>query len=131
MASAFYTVVYVLIVISPLGLIFLTGPATDKSMLYELGKAFALMGFMLICLQFILSSRRKWIERHYGLDMIFRWHKAMAILAGVLILAHPALLAAGSGHFSLLTSFSLPWYILLGKAGLLLLCQSYGKGHRF
>jgi predicted ferric reductase len=121
MAAVLYPIIYFLIVISPLAVLLLTGPYTDHGMPYELGKAFALVGFIIIALQFILSSRRKWIERHYGLDMIFSYHKAMAILAGVLILSHPILLSYGLGNFYLLTSLSLPWYIWLGKAALLLI----------
>ena len=121
MLSFVYPLLYVLIVVSPLILILLLGPFTDHGAIYELGKAVALMGFLILVLQFVLSSRRKWIERHYGLDMIFSYHKAMAVLAGVLILAHPILLSIGLGNFELLTSLSLPWNVWLGKVGLLLI----------
>lgn len=59
---------------------------TDNGYVYEIGKAFGLMGFISIGLQFILSSRRKWIERPFGLDMIISFHKAMAVLAGMLFI---------------------------------------------
>ncbi len=121
MVAFIYLLLYVLIVASPLILILLRGPTTDHGMIYEIGKAFALMGFMMIGMQFILSSRRKWIERPFGLDMVFSYHKAMAVLAGVLILAHPVLLSIGLDDFGLLTSLSLPWYIWLGKVGVLLI----------
>lgn len=116
--AMFLLIVYIALVISPLALVFLSGPYTDHQMLYELGKSFALMGLVILSLQFVLSSRQKWIERHFGLDMIFSFHKGMAVFAGILILFHPVLLAVGSGHFALLFSFDLPWYILLGKIGL-------------
>ncbi|MBD3290776.1 oxidoreductase [candidate division KSB1 bacterium] len=121
MTAIIYPVIYILIVLSPLALIFINGPFTDHGYLYEMGKAFALMGFVIVGMQFILSSRRKWIERPYGLDMIFSFHKAMAVLGGILILLHPVLLSLGSGNFKLLTSLSLPWYIWLGKFGLFLI----------
>mgnify|MGYP006284764107 CR=1 FL=1 len=119
MLSIFYLILYLLVITSPLIIILLTGPFTDHGILYELGKAFALMGFLIIAMQFVLSSRRKWIERPFGLDMIFSYHKAMAVLAGLLIASHPILLAIGSGDLQLITSLSLPWYILLGKVILL------------
>ncbi|MFP4527779.1 MAG: ferric reductase-like transmembrane domain-containing protein [Candidatus Kapaibacterium sp.] len=121
MYSIALPVFYFLIVISPLALIFLSGPITSHEYIYETGKAFAIIGFMIVMMQFVLSSRRKWIERPYGLDIIFRFHKSMAMLAGFLILMHPLLLAFGSGHTELLYSIDLPWYILLGKFGLLLI----------
>ncbi len=121
MRAVLYPVLYVLIVLSPLIVIFIAGPETHHGTVYETGKAFALMGFIILTLQFILSSRRKWIERHYGLDILFKYHKGMAVLAGILILSHPLLLSAGMGNFRLLTSLSLPWYIWLGKIGVLLI----------
>ncbi len=121
MTALGYPAIYLLIVVSPLALILLTGPYTDHGPVYELGKAFALTGFMILALQFLLSARRKWIERHYGLDMIFSFHKAMAVLAGLLILAHPLLLSIGLGHTYLLTSLSLPWYLWLGKGAVVLI----------
>ena len=116
MLKFIYPIVYVLLVISPLMLIFLTGPLTNHGVVYEMGKAFALMGYIMLALQFLLASRQKMIEKHYGLDMIFKYHKAMAILAGMLILSHPILLSLGLGNFDMLTSLNLPWYIWLGKA---------------
>jgi predicted ferric reductase len=57
----------------------------------------------------------------FGLDRIYRFHKAMAVAAGVLILLHPLLLALDMGDFSLLSSFQWPWPVLLGKFGALAL----------
>lgn len=45
----------------------------------------------------------------------------MPVIALILIILHPVLLSWGSGSWELITSLELPWYILLGKAGLLLL----------
>lgn len=121
MAGIFYIFLYFIIVISPLILVFLTGPITNHGYIYETGKAFALMAVMIVMLQFILSSRQKWIEKHFGLDIIFRFHKSMAIIAALLIVCHPILLAFGSGKIELLYSLQLPWYILLGKFGMILI----------
>ena len=68
MVAVILPILYVLIILSPLALIFLTGPITDHEHIYELGKAFAMMGFAIVGMQFILSSRRKWIERSYGVS---------------------------------------------------------------
>lgn len=121
MAAVLLAGLFFLAVVAPLILVLLATPFTDHSFLYELGKAFALTGFMILVLQFVLSSRRKWIERPFGLDIVFRCHKGMAALAGILILMHPVLLAAGSGNYGLIASVSQPWNILLGKLGLLLI----------
>jgi len=121
LAYMIFIIIYFIVVISPLVLILLFSPITDHGIVYEMGKAFALMGFIIIAFQFVLSSRRKWLEKHFGLDMIFQYHKAMSILGGILILSHPVLLAIGSGNPELLTSFSMPWNIWLGKILILII----------
>jgi predicted ferric reductase len=61
----------------------------------QLANNLALVGYTILALQFILAARLKWIERPFGLDMIFAFHKAMAMLAVVFLLAHPLLMAWG------------------------------------
>jgi len=99
----------------------LVHPRTQQSFLWELGKSFALVGAVVLVLQFVLAARLRGITRHFGLDAVLRFHRGMAIFAVVLIVLHPVLLALGGGGWSLLTSARMPWYIWLGKIALLLL----------
>jgi predicted ferric reductase len=65
-------------------------PGLPRSVyLYELGRLFALMAFVLIFFQYLLSSRVKVFERGIGLDFQFRIHKICGVVILVLILAHP------------------------------------------
>ncbi len=86
----------------------------------ELGKGAALVGFTLLVLQVVLSARFRFVDRPFGYDMVMQFHKRMAILAGVLLLAHPILLAVGHGSLSLF-SWQTSWRLNLGQAALLLL----------
>jgi predicted ferric reductase len=92
-----------------------------EAFLTELGKVFALVGVALLVLQVVLAARIRWIERPFGLDVLFRFHRRMAVCGAGLLLLHPVLLAAGSGHWGLLTRLHLPWSIVLGKVTLALL----------
>jgi predicted ferric reductase len=105
----------------PLLTLALFGPATDHGFVDELGKSLALLGFMLLALQFVLSARFKWIERPFGLDMIFHFHRQMGIFAIALLSIHPLLLAAGGEGWSLLNPFEAPPRILLGQVSLVVL----------
>ncbi|MHB9029935.1 MAG: ferredoxin reductase family protein [Candidatus Latescibacterota bacterium] len=116
----FFIALYLLVVFSPLIIVLAYGPETSQSFLSELGKAFALSGFAIVAMQFAISSRAKWMEHPYGLDMIFGFHKRLAIFAGALLLLHPFLLAAGRGSTRLLIALDLPWQIWLGRAALIL-----------
>jgi predicted ferric reductase len=112
---------YAVLISLPIILVFWQKPEGDGNIIIELGKAFALSGFAILALQFVLASRLHWIARPFGLEILLRYHKAMAILGGLLILLHPILLAAGSGYWELLYGFKQPWPILLGKIAFLLL----------
>ncbi len=90
------------------------------SALHEVGKHFALAGFMILSLEFLLAARVKWIERAFGLDILIRFHKHMAVFALLLLLSHPLLLAWSGGGWRLLIGLDLPWYIYAGKAALIL-----------
>ncbi|MFP4474146.1 MAG: ferric reductase-like transmembrane domain-containing protein [Desulfatibacillaceae bacterium] len=114
-------VVYIVVALCAVVLVLATGPETDHGFIYELGKCLALAGIMILALQPILASRFKAMERPYGQDVLIRFHKHMGIFAGVALLLHPLLLALGGGGLVLLLSLDVPWYILLGKAGLLVL----------
>jgi predicted ferric reductase len=113
--------VYLLLLLLPLLLAWASEPRGTSPFLTELGRSFALIGFPILALQFVLSSRYPPISHHYGLDLVLRFHKAMAAFALCLLLLHPVLIAAGEGKWRLLYGVVLPWPIWLGKIGLLLL----------
>ena len=104
----------------------------DKGMLsnFSMTKAAdlaALVAIAVLSMQFVLSSRIRWIERPFGLDRIMLFHRFMAITAAALLLAHPLLLAAdpnGDDGWKLLYAFSFAdegWKVFIGKAALIML----------
>lgn len=116
---------YAVIIVMPAILVSAFYPSS-KDFVYELGRNAALAGVMIILLQVLLAARIKWIERPFGLDVLIRFHKYMAVFAAALLALHPVLLAAGSGQPDLLISLKQPWYIWLGKITLLLLLVNVG-----
>lgn len=116
-----YIVIYIGLVISPLLIVTAVNPPSGQKLAYEIGKGFALVGFMILGLQALLASRFKVIERPFGLDIIIRFHKHMAVFAAILILSHPLLLAFGGAGVPLLTTLNVPWNLWIGKIALALL----------
>lgn len=112
--------VYVVVLFAPLGLALALEPRTGHPMSAEAGKSLGLLAFTILALQFVLAARFKWAERPFGLDAVLRFHRAMAIFATVLLLAHPVLVAAGEG-WPLLYGVRVPWFIWLGRLALLAL----------
>ena len=111
---------YAAIVLSPLILLALLRPPTHHSLTYTVGTNLALVGFTILALQFVVSARFKWIERPFGLNVLFQFHKAMAIVASLLLLSHPILLVLGCGDWSLIFGPQVMWHIWLGRIALLI-----------
>ncbi|MDP3073777.1 MAG: ferredoxin reductase family protein [Opitutaceae bacterium] len=112
---------YVVIVLSPLIIVALVRPATDHSFVYTIGKNLALVGFAIFAMQFVLSARLKWIERPFGLNLLFSFHKTMAVVASLLVLSHPVLLVLGGGKRSLVLGPEVNWHIWLGRIAMVVI----------
>ncbi|MFP4392165.1 MAG: ferric reductase-like transmembrane domain-containing protein [Desulfohalobiaceae bacterium] len=112
-------VLYVLIVTLP---VWLTTWLSDESggIIIDAGRNLALIGFMILIMQFLLAARVQWIEQAFGLDILIRFHKYIAVTAAGCLLLHPLLLAVGNKEWSLLIGLDLPWYIWVGKGVLIL-----------
>jgi predicted ferric reductase len=90
----------------------------------------ALIAIAILSMQFVLSARLRWIERHFGLDKIMLFHRFMAISVVALLLAHPLLLVAdpnGNAGGKLLFTFSFAgegWKVFIGKLTLTMLAAT-------
>lgn len=102
----------------PLLLAWTASTRSPQTFLYEAGKAAALVGFVLLCLQVVLSARLRLLDRAFGLDVLLRFHGHMAILGGILLLSHPLLIKLGAGKDA---SFEGVWQVQAGQAALVLL----------
>ena len=109
---------YAVIVLSPLILLAIVRPLTDHGFVYTIGKNLALVGFAIFAMQFVVSARFKWIERPFGLNLLFSFHKTMAIVASLLVLSHPLLLLLGGGELTLVLGPEVSWHIWLGRIAL-------------
>ena len=67
-------------------------PVTLSTIFYRTIRSLALVGFVLILFQYVLSSRIKWIEKDIGLDKLFRIHKTCGPIGIAFILIHPMVL---------------------------------------
>jgi len=119
------TGLYAAAVAAPPVLAMLSGQAFDgENPIYQAGRCCALSAIMILALQVVLAGRFAAVERSFGLDALVRFHRRMAVGAGVLLLAHPVLLALGGEGFEIFTALNLPWYIWLAKAALALLAAN-------
>ena len=111
---------YVLVAVSPLVLAWLIRPRPGHSFLLNLALACAMVGFALVVLQVVLTSRFRWIDYPFGLDVVTGLHQKAGPLATGLLIVHPILLMIDHGSLGLL-SLDVPWSITLGKIALIVL----------
>lgn len=120
--GAMLIIFYLLLTAGPLLLALgLSLQESDENFLFRSGKALALIGFPILVGQIILAARLKIVDRVFGMNNVYVFHKTMAMAAGLILILHPFLLAAGAKNWGLLTRFDQPWYLLLGKINLVLL----------
>jgi predicted ferric reductase len=112
---------YALIILSPLAIVAIGRPEVDHGFVYTIGKNFALTAFAIVAMQFVLAARFRWLEQPFGFDILFRFHKAMAVVAFALILGHPLLLAMGEAGWRVILDPKISWHIWLGRIALILL----------
>jgi predicted ferric reductase len=118
--GALLCAVYPLLAIAPAIALRLLNRDVDYATATALGVNCALVGFTLLSMQFLLTARLPWIEAPFGLDLILRFHRTMAIVIVALLCVHPMLIADDQGG-RLLTGLHMPWCIWAGPIALILL----------
>ncbi len=100
----------------------INGFSSFSSSLYSLGRIFALVGVTLFALNFVLSTRLKFLEEIFGgLDKVYLVHGIVGGAAFMLILAHPIFLVANliPNHIVQAADYFIPGGILALDFGLI------------
>ena len=120
-------IIYIALVLLPIFIVTIYNLPPPDLFAYNLGRAFALAAFTIMILQVALAARVKWIEKPFGLNLTFPFHRNMGVLAALLLLTHPFLMVLGGGGWKLLLGDN-TWYIWVGRAALLLLLINVSLG---
>lgn len=112
--------VYLLLVFVPL-IVLLVGPTPPGAgFWWEFAIALGFAGTTMMGVQFILTARFKRATAPYGIDIIYYFHRHLAVVALALVVAHPTvLLIAVPGMSGALNPFSGPGYMAAGVWSLL------------
>ena len=116
--------IYLILVLTPVITEALYNLDAKDQFPYNLGRLFAVTAFTVIFLQVALAARLKWVERPFGLNLTFPFHRRMGICVALLLLSHPVLLIIGGGGLELALDGA--WYIWVGKLTLVLLLVHVG-----
>jgi predicted ferric reductase len=113
-------VAYPILIITPLAVFAVASPNFKHELIAEMGVNCAVVAFTILALQFVVSARLRWVEAPFGLDLVLRFHRAMAMVAMGFLCIHPLLGALDEG-WGLLTNWRASWPIWAGRLALLFL----------
>ena len=83
-------VLYGLVVASPYVVgAFAGGEEADNGLVFAAGLNAALVAYVIIAMQFVLTAHYRWVERPLGYAKVIVFHKTMGATAGLLLLSHP------------------------------------------
>ena len=85
---------YLAIVLTPVFMMMVAPHPSGRSFPLELSIALGFVGLTQIAVQFALIARFRRVTAPFGVDVILRYHRQIAVVAVALILAHPVLIVA-------------------------------------
>jgi len=111
---------YPLLILTPLVALAILSPSPNHARSVEIGVDCAVVAFTILAWQFVIAARLRWVEGPFGLDVVLRFHRTMALVAMALLCIHALLIASGES-WGLLTRWRVRWPIWAGRLALLLL----------
>jgi predicted ferric reductase len=92
LSGVVWIALYLLVVLAPIGLMLVPPVPTGRSFWVELSVALGFVGLTQIGIQFVLIARFQPLTYPYGIDIVLRYHRQIALVALAFILLHPVLL---------------------------------------
>jgi predicted ferric reductase len=91
-AGVFWFAAYLAIIAVPILLMLVDPVPSGRGFMVELANALGFVGLTQIGLQFLLIARFRRLTAPYGINVILRYHRQIAVVAVLAILLHPILL---------------------------------------
>lgn len=91
--------IYVVMVLTPLGLAMILERPEPRGLLVETGAMMGLVGLGLLAAQLLVTGRFRWFAGRIGQDNLLQFHLRVGFLAWLLLLSHPVLLMLGDLRF--------------------------------
>jgi len=114
--GSFWVGVYLALVLLPLVVLMLGERPPGTGFAWDFSIALGFSALSLLGSMFVLTARFQWLAPAFGIDIVYYFHRWVAVLAFGLMLAHPLLLI---GVEPLLVEYlkpGAPWHMLAGAA---------------
>lgn len=86
--AALWIAIYLALVLAPLAILIVGRMPPGKAFLWDFSIALGFAGIAMIAVQFLLTSRYRRASAPFGLDIIYLFHRYLALIAVTLVLAH-------------------------------------------
>ena len=83
---------YLFVVLAPIALMLVPPVPTGRSFWVELSVALGFVGLTQLGIQFVLIARFRPLTYPYGIDVVLKYHREIAVVAIAFVLVHPFLL---------------------------------------
>lgn len=90
--AVFWIAFYLGLVVAPLFLLLVGETPRGAGFWYDFSLALGFAGTTMMAVQFVLTARFKQMTAPYGIDIVYYFHRYLAVVGVVIVLAHPALL---------------------------------------
>ncbi len=120
--GAFWIAVYLALVLTPIFLLVIGETPPRPGFWWDLSIAFGFAGTTMMGVEFLLTARFRRATAPYGIDVIYYFHRYLAILILILVLAHPLVFVVTNPVLiDLLNPFVAPGYMVAGLGSILAL----------
>jgi len=113
-----WTGIYLLLVILPLAVLLLGKVPPGTVFGWDFAVALGFSALAIMFTMFLLTARFKWTTRAFGIDIIYYFHRWIALVAFVLLLAHPLILISEEPLLLEYLKPDAPWHMLAGNVAL-------------
>ena len=91
-STMFWLAVYIILVLAPLLVLKFGKVPPGLGFWWDFSMALGFAGLSMMGIQFILTARFKYLSAPYGIDIIYFFHRYLAIIAFTFILIHPVII---------------------------------------
>ncbi|MCJ7499109.1 ferric reductase-like transmembrane domain-containing protein [bacterium] len=120
-AGAFWILTYLLLIFTPIFILLIGEQPAGKGFWWDLSIALGFAGLTMVGVQFFLTARFHGATAPFGIDIIYYFHRYLAIFAFVLLFAHPVILILENPALvRYLNPAGAPWHMTAGFFSLLL-----------
>lgn len=122
LSSISWILLYAVLIFTPILAMFL-GPKLDgRPALLDISVSLGFIGLAIMALQFVNSARLKFLNKPFGTDLVYHFHRQIGMAAFFMVFAHPILLfILDNRYLKLLNLITAPWRARFGVTAIVLL----------